>query len=331
MNKRIKVFAGIQMVLLMSAVAMPAQAALLIGGSQSLPGSASGSVVTLRSTAPAATQVVSAPTTTTTASGTQSTTTVSTPSTQNSAPTVSTMPSTTNSGSVISLKNIYPTSTPSTSVTVSTSTQGTSTNSSSIPSAVQSQPVTVTIGQSSLGGSVVSLKNIIQSSSSVPVTSTPATPPTSSTSPTSSSSSPTTTPTTPAIPAVTSLTPDEQQMVDMINQERAAAGVAPLKVDFRLVSVGQAKADDMKANNYFDHTSPTYGSPWAMMQDVGLTVGWAGENIAGNNSVSGAMAAFMQSPGHKANILDPRFTHVGVGIAYGSAYGNLYVQEFLQE
>ncbi|KLU63984.1 cysteine-rich secretory protein family protein [Desulfosporosinus acididurans] len=331
MNKRFKVFAGIQMALLMTTIAMPAQAALLIGGSQSLPGSASGSVVTLRSTAPAATQVFSAPTTTTTASGTQSTTSVSTtPSTQNSAPTVNTMPTTTNSGSVVSLKNIYPTSIPSTSVTVPTSTQGTgtSTNYSSTPSTVQYQPVTVTIGQPSLGGSVVSLKNINQSSSSVPVTSTP---PTSNTSPTSSSSSPTTTPTTPAIPAVTSLTPDEQQMVDMINQERAAAGVAPLKVDFRLVSVGQAKADDMKANNYFDHTSPTYGSPWAMMQEVGLTVGWAGENIAGNDSVSGAMAAFMQSPGHKANILDPRFTHVGVGIAYGSAYGNLYVQEFLQE
>ncbi|WP_088185946.1 CAP domain-containing protein [Desulfosporosinus sp. FKA] len=331
MNKRFKVFAGIQMALLMTTIAMPAQAALLIGGSQSLPGSASGSVVTLRSTAPAATQVVSAPTTTTTASGTQSTTSVSTtPSTQNSAPTVNTLPTTTNSSSVVSLKNIYPTSIPSTSVTVPTSTQGTgtSTNYSSTPSTVQYQPVTVTIGQPSLGGSVVSLKNINQSSSSVPVTSTP---PTSNTSPTSSSSSPTTTPTTPAIPAVTSLTPDEQQMVDMINQERAAAGVAPLKVDFRLVSVGQAKADDMKANNYFDHTSPTYGSPWAMMQEVGLTVGWAGENIAGNDSVSGAMAAFMQSPGHKANILDPRFTHVGVGIAYGSAYGNLYVQEFLQE
>ena len=51
----------------------------------------------------------------------------------------------------------------------------------------------------------------------------------------------------------------------------------------------------------------------------------------GNKSVAGAMASLMLSPGHRANILDPRFTHVGVGIAYGSAYGNLYVQEFLQQ
>ncbi|HBP62693.1 MAG TPA: hypothetical protein DD730_00115, partial [Desulfosporosinus sp.] len=71
--------------------------------------------------------------------------------------------------------------------------------------------------------------------------------------------------------------------------------------------------------------------PWAMMQQVGITVKWAGENISGNKSVSGSMAALMLSPGHRANILDPRFTHVGVGIAYGSAYGNLYVQEFLQQ
>lgn len=120
-------------------------------------------------------------------------------------------------------------------------------------------------------------------------------------------------------------------MVDMINQERIAAGVNPVKLDLRLAAVGRAKANDLKANNYFDHTSPTYGSPWTMMQQVGLTVRWAGENISGNKSVAGSMAALMLSPGHRANILDPRFTHVGVGIAYGSAYGNLYVQEFLQE
>jgi len=119
--------------------------------------------------------------------------------------------------------------------------------------------------------------------------------------------------------------------VDMINQERLAAGLNPVKADLRLTAVGRAKANDMKVNNYFSHTSPTYGSPWAMMQQVGISVRWAGENISGNKSVAGSMAALMQSPGHRANILDPRFTHVGVGIAYGTAYGNLYVQEFLQQ
>jgi len=86
----------------------------------------------------------------------------------------------------------------------------------------------------------------------------------------------------------------------------------------------------MQTNHYFSHTSPTYGSPWAMMELAGLKVQWAGENIAGNNSAAGAMAAWMQSPEHRANILDPKFTHIGVGVAYGSPY-NIYVQEFLQE
>lgn len=138
-------------------------------------------------------------------------------------------------------------------------------------------------------------------------------------------------PTLPGIPSVTALTADEQNMVNMINQERIAAGVKPVTVDLRLASVGRAKANDMKVNNYFSHTSPTYGSPWAMMQQVGISVRWAGENLSGNKSVEASMAALMLSPGHKANILDPRFTRVGVGISNGSPYGNLYAQEFLQE
>jgi len=132
---------------------------------------------------------------------------------------------------------------------------------------------------------------------------------------------PTPTPT----PATAGLTADEQKMVTMINQERIAAGVNPLTVDLRLVAVGRDKANDMKVNNYFSHISPTLGTPWAMMKTAGLPVGWAGENIGKTQSVESAMAGFMRSPGHKANILDPRFTHVGIGIA-----GNLFVQEFLQ-
>lgn len=136
--------------------------------------------------------------------------------------------------------------------------------------------------------------------------------------------------TAPTLAPATSLTPDEQSIVDRVNQERAAAGLKPLQVDLRLVGVAQAKASDMEKNHYFGHTSPTYGSPWAMMQKAGLTVTWAGENIAGNDTAAGAMAAWMASPGHRANILDPKFTNIGVGIAYGSPY-NIYVQEFLQE
>lgn len=266
MKKKSKFLIGIQIGALMTVVALPVQAAIIIGGSQPL----SGSVVTLRSSAPVTTQVTATPT-----QGTQAT--VSTPATtyiQNPTP---------------------------------------------------SQSQSINIAQPKSSGSVVSLKNILNQPTSVPVTATsPTTPP-------ASTPSSTTTPAVPVIPPVTVLTADEQYMVDVINKERIAAGLNPVKVDLRLAAVGRAKANDLKANNYFDHTSPTYGSPWAMMQQVGLTVGWAGENISGNKSVAGSMAALMLSPGHRANILDPRFTHVGVGIAYGSAYGNLYVQEFLQE
>lgn len=200
------------------------------------------------------------------------------------------------------------------------------------PVSVPTSVVTIKTGQpSQTGTSVISLKNLLpqNTSGSGSASSTPVTQTTPTTNPTTTPAAPS--PSAPAIPSVTALTADEQAMVDMINQERVAAGVSPLKVDLRLASVGRAKANDMKQYNYFDHTSPTFGSPWAMMQQVGLPAHWAGENLAGNKSVPGAMAALMQSPGHRANILDPRFTHVGVGIAYGSAYGNIYVQEFLQE
>lgn len=182
-----------------------------------------------------------------------------------------------------------------------------------------------------IGSSIISLKNLYNPyGTSVTPASTPVPKPTVTPAPTPTPvpSQPTT---QPAIPTVTALTADEQLMIDMVNQERKAAGLNPVQVDLRLVAVARAKANDMKANNYFDHTSPTYGSPWTMMQQVGITVRWAGENIAGNKSVPGAMSAFMQSAGHRKNILDPKFTHIGVGIASGSAYGTLYVQEFLQQ
>ncbi|ODA39526.1 CAP domain-containing protein [Desulfosporosinus sp. BG] len=301
-TSKLKYVIGIQIGILLTAIALPVQAAINIGAPRTL----TGSVVSLRSYTPVTTQQTPNPT-----------------PTPASAPTATPVPA----------QGSHPTVT---STLTSTYVQNPT------PSSTQS----LKIGQSN-SGNVVSLKNILNQPTSIPIIVTPATP-TTVTSPTTTPTSPTTTtttptptaspttaapttPTLPVIPSVTSITADEQLMVDMINQERLAAGLSPVKLDLRLASVGRAKANDLKANNYFDHTSPTYGSPWAMMQQVGLTVGWAGENISANKSVASSMAALMLSPGHRANILDPRFTHVGVGIAYGSAYGDLYVQEFLQE
>lgn len=231
------------------------------------------------------------------------------------------------SGSVVTLGSSVPVTTQVTPAPNSAPIQGTQTTvSTPTTTYVQpSQPINIGPLPSNRNGNVVSLKNY-NLITTTPVAPAPAPTPTPAPTP-----APSTNPTAPSIPAVSSLTADEQQMVDMINQERIAAGLNPVTADLRLTAVGRAKANDMKVNNYFSHTSPTYGSPWAMMQQVGITVRWAVENISGNKSVAGSMAALMQSPGHRANILDPRFTHVGVGIAYGSANGNLYVQEFLQQ
>lgn len=110
------------------------------------------------------------------------------------------------------------------------------------------------------------------------------------------------------------LTSDEKAMVEYINEERVKSGLKALAIDPELASVARLKAQDMRDKNYFSHTSPTYGSPFDMMKQFGLTYRTAGENIAKNSSVLKAHLAFMNSEGHKANILNGTFTHVGVGI-----------------
>ncbi len=123
----------------------------------------------------------------------------------------------------------------------------------------------------------------------------------------------------------TSLSAQEQQLVDLINSERVKAGLSPLTIDIELSEVARIKAQDMIDNNYFSHTSPTYGSPFDMMKSFGITFKSAGENIAINSSVQKAHVAFMNSEGHRANILNSSYTHVGIGIA--SKGGSLYISE----
>ncbi|MGB9904169.1 MAG: CAP domain-containing protein, partial [Desulfotomaculales bacterium] len=122
---------------------------------------------------------------------------------------------------------------------------------------------------------------------------------------------------------------DEQKMVALVNQERAKYGLAPLKVNMELVRVARLKAQDMVENNYFSHTSPTYGSPFEMMKQFGISYRTAGENLAGAPSVEVAHQSLMNSSGHRANILNPSFTQVGIGVAEGSVYGKIFVQMFI--
>nr|WP_309247917.1 CAP domain-containing protein [Paenibacillus tyrfis] len=137
-------------------------------------------------------------------------------------------------------------------------------------------------------------------------------------------------PTTPAKPdsgsqQETSQSAFASQVVNLVNQERAKAGLQPLASDSALTGMALAKAKDMYNNGYFDHTSPTYGSPFDMMRSFGIRYSYAGENIAkGQRSPQEVMNAWMNSDGHRKNILSPNFTKIGV--AY---YNGVWVQEFI--
>lgn len=106
-----------------------------------------------------------------------------------------------------------------------------------------------------------------------------------------------------------------QQVIDLTNKERQRAGLPALKADTKLSGVAQKKSQDMQNNNYFSHTSPTYGSPFDMMRDFGVTYRTAGENIAqGQRSPQEVVNAWMNSSGHRKNIMNRDFTHIGVGL-----------------
>lgn len=126
-----------------------------------------------------------------------------------------------------------------------------------------------------------------------------------------------------------SLTADELETFNLINQQRANNGLSALKVDAELQRVARIKAQDMVNNNYFDHNSPTYGTPFNMMKNFGISYKTAGENIAGNSSNSAAVTAWMNSSGHRANILNSSYNYTGLAVVSSPRYGKIYVQMFI--
>lgn len=119
----------------------------------------------------------------------------------------------------------------------------------------------------------------------------------------------------------------EKEVVRLVNAERAKNGLKPLTYDWELSRVARIKSQDMKDNKYFSHTSPTYGSPFQMMKSFGITYRSAGENIArGQATPQAVVNAWMNSSGHRANILNPAFTHIGVGyVANGRYWTQMFV------
>ncbi|MGH4051930.1 MAG: CAP domain-containing protein [Clostridium sp.] len=122
----------------------------------------------------------------------------------------------------------------------------------------------------------------------------------------------------------------EKEVVTLVNQERSKQGLAPLKENVKLSNVARTKSEDMAKNNYFSHTSPTYGSPFDMMKQFGITYTAAGENIAmGQPTAASVMNGWMNSPGHRANILSKNFTEIGVGLAKNTNGSIYWTQQFI--
>jgi uncharacterized YkwD family protein len=121
----------------------------------------------------------------------------------------------------------------------------------------------------------------------------------------------------------------EQKVVELTNQERAKQGLPALEVDAELSKVAKEKSRDMQANNYFSHDSPTYGSPFDMMKQFGVEYSAAGENIAmGQPTPEEVVQAWMNSDGHRKNILSSNYTHIGVGYVED---GHYWTQQFISK
>ncbi len=106
----------------------------------------------------------------------------------------------------------------------------------------------------------------------------------------------------------------ERRVAELVNVERQKNGLAPLTLDPAISNVARIKSKDMSDNNYFAHQSPTYGSAADMLTQNGIRYSAWGENIAaGQKTPEEVVSAWMNSPGHKANILASHFTKIGVG------------------
>ncbi|MDP4161936.1 MAG: SafA/ExsA family spore coat assembly protein [Bacillota bacterium] len=124
----------------------------------------------------------------------------------------------------------------------------------------------------------------------------------------------------------------EQQVIQLTNQERAKNSLPPLTADWELSRVARYKANDMRDKNYFSHTSPTYGDPFTMMKNFGISYHSDGENIAaGQLTPQEVVTAWMNSPGHRANILSRSFTRIGVGFSKGGSQRYYWCQMFISK
>ncbi|MCL2677911.1 MAG: CAP domain-containing protein [Clostridiales bacterium] len=133
------------------------------------------------------------------------------------------------------------------------------------------------------------------------------------------------------IPSAAPLKNYEDEVVRLVNAERAKHGLPALKNNWQAARVARIKSEDMIKNNYFSHQSPIYGSPFNMMENFGLKFSAAAENIAkGQRTPQEVMNSWMSSPGHRANILSRTVTEIGVGAAKEANGTLVWTQMFLK-
>lgn len=132
------------------------------------------------------------------------------------------------------------------------------------------------------------------------------------------------------IPSVdTGVTSYEQEVIRLVNEIRKENGLKTLTYDWELSRVARYKSQDMKDNRYFSHNSPVYGTPFQMIRNFGISFRSAGENIAkGYATPQAVVNGWMNSSGHRANILNASYTHIGVGYVSG---GNYWTQMFISK
>ncbi|WP_096440140.1 CAP domain-containing protein [Alteribacter populi] len=124
----------------------------------------------------------------------------------------------------------------------------------------------------------------------------------------------------------------EQEVVQLTNAEREQHGLSPLEIDEQVADVARDKSADMRDQGYFSHNSPTHGSPFDMLRSYGVDYNAAGENIAaGQRTPEEVVDAWMNSQGHRENILSDNYTHIGIGHVEGGQYGHYWTQMFISK
>lgn len=133
------------------------------------------------------------------------------------------------------------------------------------------------------------------------------------------------------IPSMTATNSLENEVIRLTNAERSKRGLPALKSNWQLSRCARYKSQDMINKNYFAHQSPTYGSPFDMIESFGISMAAGGENIAMNQRTpQEVVTAWMNSPGHRSNILSTAYTEIGVGVAKSKSGSYYWTQMFIR-